>query len=59
MSLIERLLDLNRRMAKMAKRPRAIPIWISTDLSRMQTRKIIIPIWKKENTLRSFLEYLK
>jgi ribosomal protein L39E len=58
MSLIERLLDLNLRMAKMAKRPRAIPNWISTVLSRMQTMKIIIPIWKKENTFRSFMEYL-
>jgi hypothetical protein len=51
-----RFLDLKREIANIAKRPRATPRFISTVLSRMHTRKITIPMRKKERALVSFLE---
>jgi hypothetical protein len=58
MDRIDKFLDLNRSMAKMANKPRAMPNSILTVFNRIQTRKIIIPIRKKENTYPSLLEYL-
>lgn len=54
-----KFLVLNLRIAKIAKRPTAMPNSMNTDLSMELMKKTVIPIMKKVNRNFSFFEYLK